>query len=137
MPDLSIMAHRAGGRFRMKADGYPEEAPAHNAEVNAFWIDRQAVTNADFAVFVAATGHLTSAEIAPSAEDYPGARPRMLFAGGLDGATYAWGNVFRPGGTHMANTWQGKSRTRTCSKMAGKRRPRSAASPPTAMACSA
>ena len=28
--------------------------------------------------------------------------------GGLDGATYAWGEVFRPGGKHMANTWQGK-----------------------------
>lgn len=28
--------------------------------------------------------------------------------GGLDGATYAWGNIFRPGGRHMANTWQGR-----------------------------
>ncbi len=28
--------------------------------------------------------------------------------GGLEGATYAWGEVFRPGGRHMANTWQGK-----------------------------
>ncbi len=28
--------------------------------------------------------------------------------GGLDGATYAWGQVFRPGGRHMANTWQGR-----------------------------
>ncbi len=28
--------------------------------------------------------------------------------GGLDGATYAWGEVFRPKGKHMANTWQGR-----------------------------
>jgi sulfatase modifying factor 1 len=28
--------------------------------------------------------------------------------GGLDGATYAWGNEFAPGGTMMANTWQGQ-----------------------------
>ena len=27
--------------------------------------------------------------------------------GGLDGAEYAWGNEFTPGGRHMANTWQG------------------------------
>ena len=28
--------------------------------------------------------------------------------GGLDGATYAWGEVFKPGGQHMANSWQGR-----------------------------
>ena len=27
--------------------------------------------------------------------------------GGLDGAEYAWGDEFAPGGRHMANTWQG------------------------------
>ncbi len=27
--------------------------------------------------------------------------------GGLDGATYPWGNEFAPGGRPMANTWQG------------------------------
>jgi formylglycine-generating enzyme required for sulfatase activity len=27
--------------------------------------------------------------------------------GGLDGAEFAWGNEFTPGGRHMANTWQG------------------------------
>ena len=27
--------------------------------------------------------------------------------GGLDGAEYAWGDEFTPGGKHMANTWQG------------------------------
>jgi formylglycine-generating enzyme required for sulfatase activity len=28
--------------------------------------------------------------------------------GGLDGATYAWGEEFAPGGRQMANTWQGE-----------------------------
>ena len=27
--------------------------------------------------------------------------------GGLDGAEFAWGDTFTPGGKHMANTWQG------------------------------
>jgi formylglycine-generating enzyme required for sulfatase activity len=28
--------------------------------------------------------------------------------GGLEGATYAWGDEFMPGGRNMANTWQGE-----------------------------
>ena len=28
--------------------------------------------------------------------------------GGLDGAEYAWGEEFTPGGKHLANTWQGE-----------------------------
>jgi sulfatase modifying factor 1 len=28
--------------------------------------------------------------------------------GGLDGAEFAWGDEFTPGGHHMANTWQGR-----------------------------
>ena len=28
--------------------------------------------------------------------------------GGLDGAEYAWGGEFTPGGRHMAKTWQGE-----------------------------
>jgi sulfatase modifying factor 1 len=184
--DLAGMVAIPGGRFRMGSDtGYPEEAPAHLVEVDGFHIDARAVTNAQFAAFVAATGHVTIAEIVPNAADYPDARPEMLFAGslvfvktsgpvdtrdwsqwwrlqpganwrqpygpgsglaglddhpvvqvaygdvlayarwagkdlpteaefeyaargGVDGATYAWGEVFRPGGKHMANTWQGK-----------------------------
>lgn len=175
-----------GGRFRMGADNqYPEEAPAHWVEVDSFWIDAHPVTNAEFSAFVEATGHVTVAEVAPRAEDYPGALPEMLYAGslvfrptrgpvdtvdwtqwwefrkgadwrhpfgpgssieglddhpvvhvafadaeafakwagkelpteaefeyaargGLDGATYAWGEVFRPMGRAMANTWVGR-----------------------------
>ena len=28
--------------------------------------------------------------------------------GGLEGATYAWGDELTPGGRYMANTWQGE-----------------------------
>lgn len=68
-----------GGTFRMGSDHhYPEEAPAHNVTVGRFWMDRHAVTNADFARFVAATGHVTSAEKFADAADYPGASASML-----------------------------------------------------------
>ena len=42
-----------GGRFQMGSDvHYPEEAPAHPAEVDGFWMDRTPVTNRAFAAFV-------------------------------------------------------------------------------------
>ena len=73
-----------GGRFRMGSDShYPEEAPAHDVVVSGFWIDRTPVTNRQFAAFVAATGHVTVAEVAPRAEDYPGALPDLLQPGSL------------------------------------------------------
>jgi formylglycine-generating enzyme len=73
-----------GGEFRMGSDRhYPEEAPVHRVRVDGFWIDRTPVTNRQFRKFVNATGHVTFAEIAPRAEDYPGALPHMLKAGSL------------------------------------------------------
>ena len=68
-----------GGRFRMGSDTcYPEEAPARQVEVDGFWIDEGPVTNRQFALFVAATGHVTLAERIANAADYPGAPPEML-----------------------------------------------------------
>ncbi|UPG95547.1 formylglycine-generating enzyme family protein [Luteibacter aegosomatissinici] len=68
-----------GGTYRMGSENfYPEEKPVHRVRVDTFLIDHTPVTNAQFARFVAATGHVTSAEIAPRAEDYPGALPEML-----------------------------------------------------------
>jgi len=68
-----------GGTFRMGSDQhYREEAPVHRVKVDDFWIDRHPVTNRDFQEFVDETGYVTVAEIAPRAEDYPGALPEML-----------------------------------------------------------
>jgi formylglycine-generating enzyme required for sulfatase activity len=60
---------------------YPEEAPVRSARVGDFWIDERPVTNRDFAAFVAATGYVTFAEIAPDPRDYPGMPPEMARAG--------------------------------------------------------
>ena len=51
------MAWVPGGTFRMGSDAhYPEEAPARPVAVDGFWIDRFAVTTAQFAAFVARDG---------------------------------------------------------------------------------
>jgi len=174
------------GDFLMGSeDFYPEEGPVHRRSVRGLWMDRHPVTNAEFRRFVKDTGYVTTAEIAPSAADFPAAsgdqlvpgslvfvppdRPvplhdyRMWWSwvpgaqwrhpdgpgstlhgrerhpvvhvshvdaaayaawagkelpdeaeweyaarGGLDGATYAWGDSPTVGGRIMANTWHGR-----------------------------
>ncbi|MFB9128753.1 SUMF1/EgtB/PvdO family nonheme iron enzyme [Paraburkholderia dipogonis] len=55
---------------------YPRKPPAHKVRVGGFLMDRNTVTNADFARFVAPrTGHVTTAERPANPEDYPGALP--------------------------------------------------------------
>ena len=72
----------AGGAFRMGSDEhYPEEAPVRRVAVDDFWIDETPVTNRQFAEFVAATGHVTSAERSPDPARYPAADPAMLHPG--------------------------------------------------------
>jgi formylglycine-generating enzyme len=72
------------GTFRMGSEEhYPEERPVHRVSVDGFWIDRTPVTNADFQRFVAATKHVTFAEIPPNPEDYPGAKKELLHPGSL------------------------------------------------------
>lgn len=78
LPDAN-MVWIAGGTFRMGSDKhYPEEAPAHSATVESFWMDKYEITNQQFDNFVRATEHVTLAERAPNPEDYPGAKPELL-----------------------------------------------------------
>ncbi len=60
-----------------------DSRPLHRVAVDAFWMDRTEVTNAEFARFVAATGHRTVAEIAPTRAEFPTAPPQMLVAGSM------------------------------------------------------
>jgi formylglycine-generating enzyme required for sulfatase activity len=79
MANQDDMVWLPGGQFRMGSDThYKEEAPAHEAMVSGFWIDRTPVTNRQYAAFVEATNYVTVAEFTPRAEDYPGALPEML-----------------------------------------------------------
>ncbi|MFT5288350.1 MAG: sulfatase modifying factor 1 [Planctomycetota bacterium] len=61
-----------GGEFTMGWDGDDgrfDERPAHQVRVDGFWMDVTEVTNAQFRVFVDATGYRTTAEIVPKWED--------------------------------------------------------------------
>lgn len=61
-----------GGEFTMGGFGpeaRPDEFPRHRVRVSGFWIDETEVTIAQFKVFVAATGYVTTAEKAPDWEE--------------------------------------------------------------------
>lgn len=69
-------------RFLMGSqDFYPDEAPVRAEEVGAFWIDETPVTNAQFARFVDATGHVTAAEAPPDPSLYPAMPTETVGAG--------------------------------------------------------
>jgi sulfatase modifying factor 1 len=91
-----------GGEFTMGSDdGLADERPPHRVRVSGFFLDATEVTNAQFRAFVEATGHVTTAERAPTAEEIlaqspPGTPPpakELLVAGSL---------VFDP---RMENGW--------------------------------
>ena len=72
------------GAFAMGSDDfYPEERPARRVAVESFHIDARQVTNADYARFVDATGHVTEAERSPDPALYPGAPAENLVPGAL------------------------------------------------------
>ena len=63
------MVRVPGGEFLMGSDhklAQPNERPAHQVRVGAFWMDQHHVTNAEFRRFVDATGYVTTAERKPS-----------------------------------------------------------------------
>jgi formylglycine-generating enzyme required for sulfatase activity len=64
LPEMVLLP---GGQFLMGTDdreGYPAdgEGPIRKIRLSPFWIDRTAVSNAQFAAFVEATGYVTEAE---------------------------------------------------------------------------
>jgi formylglycine-generating enzyme required for sulfatase activity len=83
-----------GGEFSMgsedprtMSDGGHESMsdarPIHRVYVDGFWMDKTAVTNAQFARFVGATGYITVAERKPRAEEFPGVAPQLLVPGSI------------------------------------------------------
>ena len=72
-----------GGKFRMGSTLNPEEGPVTEVWVEPFEIDRYAVTNAEFAEFVAATGYVTVAERRLDAAGFPDAELESLEPGSL------------------------------------------------------
>ncbi len=82
--DLTELVAVPAGRFTSGSDAfYPEEGPVRELEVAGFRMERHPVTNRQFAAFVADTGHVTVAELAPDPADFPGADPALLVPGGL------------------------------------------------------
>ncbi|HEU0206476.1 MAG TPA: formylglycine-generating enzyme family protein [Pseudolysinimonas sp.] len=80
---MDDMVALPGGAFRMGSDFYPEEGPIHEEWVEPFELDRYAVTNAQFAEFVASTGYITVAERELDPAMFPGATLDSLAPGSL------------------------------------------------------
>jgi formylglycine-generating enzyme len=78
-----------GGTFWMGCEncGMPDALPAHLVSVDAFWMDRTPVTNAEFQRFITATRYITVAERDLDPKDYPGVPKDKLVPGSA---------VFRP-----------------------------------------
>jgi formylglycine-generating enzyme len=83
-----------GGEFSMGAQDPPamdnvgmkatiDSRPIHRTYVDGFYMDKTDVTNGQFAEFVKATDYVTVAERKPRPEDFPGAPPENLVAGGV------------------------------------------------------
>src|SRR5262245_31027294 len=71
-PPPADMVWIPGGQFLMGGTGEHAglaELPRHPVEVDGFFMDVHDVTNAEFTSFVEATGYVTTAEKAPTAEE--------------------------------------------------------------------
>ncbi|MDX2032205.1 MAG: formylglycine-generating enzyme family protein [Blastocatellia bacterium] len=72
-----------GGTFWMGCEDcdMPDTTPVHLVTVDGYWMDTTPVTNAQFEVFVKATGYKTIAERRPDPKDFPGAPAEALVPG--------------------------------------------------------
>jgi sulfatase modifying factor 1 len=72
------------GAFTMGSERHqPEERFAHLVRVDGFWIDRHEVTNAQFKLFVDATGYRTLAERGLDPKEHPGLSEELLVPGSV------------------------------------------------------
>ena len=81
--EFSMGAQDASDWNQVGMQATVDSRPIHRVYVHAFFMDRNDVTNAEFARFVKATGYVTVAERKPRAEDFPGAPPENLVAGAV------------------------------------------------------
>lgn len=65
------MAWIPRGRFWMGTNHTEDAQPIHEVEVKGFWMDRNDVTNEEFAAFVKATGYVTIAERPLDPKEFP------------------------------------------------------------------
>jgi sulfatase modifying factor 1 len=82
--DTAGMAFIPGGSFTMGSERHqPEERFTHIVRVDAFWIDRHEVTNAQFRRFVEATGYTTLAERGIDPKAHPDMPKELLVPGSV------------------------------------------------------
>lgn len=84
-PPSKGMKWVSGGSFAMGSDraDYPEESPAHVAQVDGFWMDENPVTVAQFRRFAKQTGYITVAERPIDPAQYPHLDRDLLVPGSL------------------------------------------------------
>ena len=122
VPDEMVMI--AAGEYLMGNEGnYSDESPLHKVSINAFYLDKHEVTNAQFAAFATATGYVTRAERDGHCWAYFKGETDWQYAAGTD-----WRHPQGPGSTiddrldHpvVCVTWDDAS---AYAKWAGKRLP--------------
>jgi sulfatase modifying factor 1 len=79
--DTSGMVYITGGTFLMGNDEFADARPVHEVTVSSFFMDRNEVTNAQYAAFVEATGYKTVAERPLNPRDFPGVPADKLVPG--------------------------------------------------------
>ena len=84
-PDLAGMALIPSGTFWMGIEKatLPDAGPVHKVYVHRFAIDKELVTNDQFAAFVKATGYVTVAERKLDPKDFPGVPIASLKSGSV------------------------------------------------------